>query len=154
MIGKTNARKPMSTGDSGGSGGGTTTPVSITWEIQSGSWTSSSNSSAKDGYSWTCTSPGSSGSTVIRCTFSGVTTIVFNCVYNGENNYDYLTVGSLDTACTRTSYGTSLKGSTGTAKDITFTCDTGSHYVEFCYSKDSTVDTSPDNATVYLKSYS
>lgn len=53
MIGKTNARKPMSTG----SGEDTTTPVSITWAVQSGSWTSSSNSSAKDGYSWTCTSP-------------------------------------------------------------------------------------------------
>ena len=124
------------------------------WATQSGTWNSSSNSSAADGVSYTCDSPGNNGSTVIRCTFSGVNTIVFNCVYNGENNYDYLTVGSLDTTCTRTSYGTSLKGSTGTARDITFTCDTGTHYVEFCYSKDSYVDTDPDNATVYVKSYS
>lgn len=142
--------------DSSGSGGssGGSTSANITWATQSGTWNSSSNSSAKDGVQYTCVSPGHSGETVIRCTFSGITSITFNCVYNGENNYDYLTVGSLDTACTRTSYGTSLKGSTGTARDITFNCDTGSHYVEFCYSKDSSVDTSPDNATVYIKSYS
>lgn len=128
--------------------------VKITWAVQSGTWTSSANSSAKDGLKWTCSSPGHNGSAVIRCTFKGVKSITFNCVYNGESNYDYLTIGSLDTACTRTSYGTSLKGTSGTAKDITFTCDTGEHFVEFCYSKDSSVSTSPDNATVYLKSYS
>lgn len=137
-------------GDSdGGSGSG-----SITWATQSGTWTESSSSSAADGKSFTCTSPGTSGSTVIRCTFSGVTSITFNCVYNGESNYDYLTVGSLDTACTRSSYGTTLKGTSGTAKSITFSCDSGEHYVEFCYSKDGSVDTSPDNATVYVESYS
>lgn len=126
----------------------------VTWITQSGSWTQGSNSSAYDSKQWTSVSPGSSGSTVIRCTFSGVTSITFNCVYNGENNYDYLTVGKLDTACTRSSYGTTLKGTSGTAKDITFNCDTGEHYVEFCYSKDGSVDTSPDCAVVYLKSIS
>lgn len=124
----------------------------ITWSVQSGSWTEGTNSSAYDGKQFTSVSPGSNGSTVIRCTFSNVVYITFNCIYNGESNYDYLTVGALDTACTRTSYGTSLKGTSGTAKDITFTCDTGEHYVEFCYSKDSSVDTSPDCAVVYLKS--
>lgn len=128
--------------------------ISVSWATQSGTWNSASNSSAADGVAYTCVSPGTSGSTVIRCTFSGVSSITFNCVYNGESNYDYLTVGSLDTACTRSSYGTTLKGTSGTAKDITFTCDTGEHYVEFCYSKDGSVDTSPDNATVYVKSYS
>lgn len=132
----------------------TPSTTAISWDVQSGTWNSSSSSSSADGLSWTCVSPGTSGSTVIRCTFSGVTSITFNCVYNGESNYDYLTVGSLDTACTRSSYGTTLKGTSGTAKDITFTCDTGEHYVEFCYSKDGSVDTSPDNATVYVKSYS
>lgn len=128
--------------------------VSITWTTKSGTWNSASYSSAKDGKKWTCVSPGSDGSTVIQCTFSGVTSITFNCVYNGESNYDYLTVGSLDTACTRTSYGTSLQGTSGTAKDIEFTCTSGQHYVQFCYSKDSSVDTTPDNATVYIKAYS
>lgn len=123
----------------------------ITWSVQSGSWTEGTNSSAYDGKQFTSVSPGSNGSTVIRCTFSNVKSITFNCVYNGENNYDYLTVGALDTACTRTSYGTSLKGTSGTDRDITFTCDEGEHYVEFCYSKDSSVDTSPDCAVVYLK---
>ena len=128
--------------------------TSLIWSTRSGTWNGSSNSAAADGVSYTCVSPGSSGSTVIRCTFSGITSITFNCKYQGESNYDYLTVGSLDTACTRSSYGTTLKGTSGTAKDITFTCDSGEHYVEFCYSKDSSVDTSPDNATVYIKSYS
>lgn len=139
-------------GDSDGGSGSAS--ASITWATQSGTWTESSSSSAADGKSFTCTSPGTSGSTVIRCTFSGVTSITFNCVYNGESNYDYLTVGSLDTACTRSSYGTTLKGTSGTAKSITFSCDSGEHYVEFCYSKDGSVDTSPDNATVYVESYS
>jgi hypothetical protein len=107
-----------------------------------------------DGQSWTCVSPGSSGSTRLRCTFSGATSITFNCVYKGENNYDYLTIGKLDTTCTRSSYGTSLKGTSGTVKSITYTCDTGEHYVEFCYSKDGSGNTSPDNATVYISAYS
>lgn len=136
-----------------GSGGGSTA-ASISWAVQAGSWTEGSNSSAKDGKQFTSVSPGSSGSTRLRCTFSGVTSITFNCVYNGESSYDYLTVGNLDSTCTRDSYGTSLKGTSGTAKDITFSCDSGTHYVEFCYSKDGSVDTSPDCAVVYVKSYS
>lgn len=125
----------------------------IAFDVQTGSWSASSNSASATGESWTCDSPGDSGSTVIRCTFSGVTSITFNCKYQGESNYDYLTIGSLDAACTRTSYGTSLKGTSGTAKSITFTCDNGEHYVEFCYSKDGSVDTSPDNATVYVSAF-
>lgn len=138
---------------SGSSGGGGTT-ASINWAVQTGSWTEDYNSSAMDGRQFTSVSPGSSGSTRLRCTFSGVTSITFNCVYNGESNYDYLTVGNLDSTCTRDSYGTTLKGTSGTAKDITFSCDSGTHYVEFCYSKDGSVDTSPDCAVVYVKSYS
>lgn len=139
-------------GDSGGEGDNGS--ASISWATRTGTWNESSKSAAADGKSFTCVSPGDSGSTVIRCTFSGVTSITFNCVYSGESNYDYLTVGNIDSSCTRDSYGTTLKGTSGTAKDITFTCDTGTHYVEFCYSKDGSVSTSPDNATVYCKSYS
>lgn len=128
--------------------------IVITWASQSGgTWTSSSNSSAMDGKSWVSPTISHSESTVLRCTFNGITSITFNCKYQGESNYDYLTVGKIDTACTRSSCGTSLKGTSGTAKDITFTCDGGEHYVEFCYSKDSSDTTSPDQATVYIKSY-
>lgn len=129
-------------------------PASVIWNTQSGTWNQSSNSSATDGKQFTCQTPSSSGSAVLRCTFSGVTSITFKCRYQGESNYDYLTVGSIDTACTRDSYGTSLKGTSGTWKEITYSCDTGQHYVEFCYSKDSSVDESPDNAEVYVLSYS
>ena len=123
----------------------------ITWSVQSGSWTEATNTSAYDSKQFSSVSPGANGSTVIRCTFKNVTSITFNCVYDGESNYDYLTIGSLDTTCTRTSYGTSLKGTSGTAKDITFNCDKEEHFVEFCYSKDGSVDTSPDRAIVYIK---
>ena len=139
--------------DGSGSSGGGSTAASISWAVQTGNWTEGSNSSAKDGKQFTSVSPGTNGSTRLRCTFSGVTSITFNCVYNGESYWDYLTVGNLDSTCTRDSYGTTLEGTSGTAKDITFSCDSGTHYVEFCYSKDSSVDTSPDCAVVYVKSY-
>lgn len=128
--------------------------MTFTWSTVSGSWTKGTQSSAVDGVKYTSVSPGARGSTRLRCTFSGVTSITFNCVYNGESNYDYLTVGSIDTACTRDSYGTTLKGTSGTARNITFSCTTASHYVEFCYSKDPFIDTSPDCAVVYIKSAS
>jgi hypothetical protein len=137
----------------GGSSGGSTT-ASISWAVQTGDWTEGSNSSAWDGKQFTSVSPGSEGSTRLRCTFSGVAYITFNCVYNGESNYDYLTVGNLDSTCTRDSYGTTLQGTSGTARDITFSCGSGTHYVEFCYSKDSSVDTAPDCAVVYIKNCS
>lgn len=137
--------------DPGGGSSGTT--ASVTWQTKSGTWNESSNSSAADSKQFTCESPGSSGSTVLRCTFSGISSIKFKCRYQGEDNYDYLTVGSIDTTCSRSSYGTSLKGTSGTWKEITYTCDSCEHFVEFCYSKDGSVDTSPDNAEVYILEY-
>lgn len=123
------------------------------WQVQSGTWNESSSSDAVDGKMFTCQSPGSSGSTVIRCTFSGLSSITFRCRYQGESSYDYLTVGNIDSSCTRSSYKTSLKGSSGTWKDLTYSVsDKGEHYVEFCYSKDGSVDTSPDNADVLIYS--
>ena len=127
--------------------------VEIVWSTRSGTWNNSTNSSAADGKQFTCVSPGTNGSTVLRCTFSGVSQIVFRCRYQGESNYDYLTIGNLDTACTRSSYGTTLKGTSGTWRSITFTLGAGEHYVEFCYSKDGSGNTSPDNADVYIESY-
>ena len=123
------------------------------WQVQSGTWNESSSSDAVDGKMFTCQSPGSNGSTVIRCTFSGLSSITFRCRYQGESSYDYLTVGNIDSSCTRSSYKTSLKGSSGTWKDLTYSVsDKGEHYVEFCYSKDGSVDTSPDNANVLIYS--
>ena len=87
---------------------------------------------------------------MVRCTFSGVTSITFGISSNGETCCDYLTCGVLDSTCTRSSYSTRLTSGSST---VTYTCDAGTHYVEFCYSKDGSVDTGPDNATVYIKSY-
>ena len=120
------------------------------WQVQSGKWTSSSTTSASDGLTWKCSSPGNSGSTVIRCTFSGVTSITFSCYSGGEYRADYLTVGNLDTHCTRTSYKKKFDDTSGT---VTYTCDEGEHYVEFCYSKDASYSESKDYATVYIDDY-
>lgn len=125
----------------------------ISWYIKTGTWNQTTSSSASDGKYFTCVSPGTNGSTIIRCQFRGIQSITFKCRYQGENSYDYLTVGALDTLCTRSTYGTTLKGTTGTWKEITFTPgDTETHFVEFCYSKDSSQDTAPDNAEIYISS--
>ena len=76
-------------GDEGGEGDSST--ANIYWETQSGVWNKYIDSSGNETY--TCESPGDSGSTVIRCYFSGVTSITFRCVSYGENNYDYLNIG-------------------------------------------------------------
>lgn len=137
-------------GDEGGEGDSST--ANIYWETQSGVWNKDIDSSGNETY--TCESPGDSGSTVIRCYFSGVTSITFRCVSYGENNFDYLTIGDYDDYCTRDYYKESLKGKGGVITDVTYICNIAKHYVEFCYSKDSSDSLSPDNATVYVASYS
>lgn len=125
---------------------------SISWETQTGTWNDSSNSSSATGYSYTCVSPGTNGSTILRCTFRGVSSITFYCTTSGESCCDYLTIGNLDSSCTRSNYKNILKNSSGS---YTYgISDTGEHYVEFCYSKDQSVDSGTDNATVYIQSYS
>lgn len=136
-------------GDEGGEGDSST--ANIYWETQQGVWNKDIDSFGNETY--TCESPGDSGSTVIRCYFSGVTSITFRCVSYGENNYDYLTVGSIDDYCTRTHYMESLKGENGAYNTITYDCDKGEHFVEFCYSKDSSDSEEPDNASVWVYSY-
>lgn len=133
-------------------GRGGSSSYSIIWETQSGTWFESDHEAALDGIIHSCESPGDNGSTVVRCTFEGLTSITFMCNYWGENNFDYLTVGKIDTPCTRTSYGTTLKGTSGTWKAITFDCDASQHYVEFCYSKDGSVNKDGDYAAVYIQS--
>ena len=132
----------------------TTPGLNVSWETQTGAWNEEQNDDSYDGKLFKSISPGSSGSTVIRCKFSGIAgKITFRCKYDGENNYDYLTIGKLDTACTRNSYGKSLKGTTGVWSEVEFNIpDTNEHYVEFCYSKDSSSDTAPDCATVFILS--
>lgn len=132
-----------------GSTGPSTPPTSIDWS--NASWTSSSQSSAADGTQYTSNSISSNGSTVTRCTFSGITSITFQCSSSGESCCDYLTVGDLDSSCTRSTYKQKFANTSGS---ITYTCDAGEHYVEFCYSKDGSVNSGTDNATVYIQSYS
>lgn len=138
----------------GGSVPATTPGLNVSWETKTGTWNEEQNDNSYDGKQFKSVSPGSSKSTVIRCKFSGIAgKITFRCKYDGENKYDYLTIGNLDTTCTRDSYGKSLKGTAGVWSDVEFNIpDTNEHYVEFCYSKDSSGDTAPDCATVFISS--
>ena len=124
---------------------------SFEWTTLTGTWNQTTNNSAIDSKSFTCASPGNNGSTRIRCTFKGVKTIVFACSSSGESGCDYLTVGALDSTCNRSTYGTMVSN---TSKDVTYTCNGKEHYVEFCYSKDYSLNSGSDNATVYIKSIS
>ena len=120
----------------------------------SGSWTSSQYSSAYNGVQYKSNKISDNGSTIFQITFSNVTSITFSCRSYGESNYDYMTIGNLDSTCSRTSYKTSLKGVSGptTYTDVTFTTDGGTHYVQFCYSKDGSVSSNDDDCYVYIKS--
>lgn len=138
--------------EEGGSGGDFPSDVDISWESQVGLWRIGVDASGNETY--TSENPGDDGSAIIRCYFSGVTSITFSCVSNGENNFDYLTIGFIDNYCTRDYFQESLRGKRGVITDVTYICDIGEHYVEFCYSKDSSDSVSPDNATVYVASYS
>lgn len=122
------------------------TTLNVTW---SGDWTQSEQVQAVDGVQYSSNNHTDNSSSVIRCTFAGVTSITFSCYSYGESCCDYLTVGNLDSPCQRGSGKTTVKNTT---TDITYTCDTGDHYVEFCYSKDGSVSTSPDEAIVYINS--
>ena len=120
----------------------------------SGSWTSSEYSSAYNGVQYKSNKISANGSTVFKITFSNVTSITFACRSYGENYCDYMTIGNLDSTCSRTSYKTSLNvaSSATTYTDVTFTTDGGSHYVQFCYSKDSSDSENDDACYVYIKS--
>lgn len=134
----------------------TTEGFNIVWTTQSGTWNESELADAYDSKKFTCQSPGANGSTVIRCTVSGKTgKIVFTCKTDGESSYDYLTIGKLDSACTRSSFKETMKDMKGQTKSYVFDIpDENEHYVEFCYSKDSVVDSAPDNAEVYVTNQS
>lgn len=130
----------------------TTEGLTVVWATQSGTWDESELTDAYDGKKFACQSPGSSGSTVIRCTVSGKAgKLVFTCKTAGESSYDYLTIGELDKSCTRTTFQESMKGMSGQTKVYIFDIpDENEHYIEFCYSKDGSGDTAPDNAEVYI----
>lgn len=126
--------------------------LNFNWTVQSGNWTESVNSNAKDGKQFTSVSPGGGGSTVIRCTFSGKRgKITFACKSDGESDYDYLTIGELDKTCNNSTFRTSLRGQSGKLRKLSFNIhDAGEHYVEFCYSKNYFDDVGPDCAVVYV----
>ena len=122
----------------------------ITWESQDEDWIENSESNAVDGKKFTSVSPGDDGSTVIRCTFSGAKgKIIFSCLSDGEHGYDYLTVGELDEPCDRYS-NRYMADSEDVLYYVYEIPDTKEHYVEFCYSKDSSDEDNSDSATIFV----
>ena len=134
----------------------TTEGFNIVWTTQSGTWYESALSGAYDGKKFTCKSPGANGTTVIRCTVSGKAgKVVFTCKSDGENYYDYLYIGKLDTECTTNSFKENMKGMQGQIKSYVFDIpDENEHYIEFCYNKDGSGDNGADNAEVYVTNQS
>jgi len=120
-----------------------TSSYNIKWETQTGTWIKSSlipnppsGISPLDGNYYTCVSPGSGGSTRLRCTFSGVSSITFYCISQGEASYDYLTIGELDSICERSSFAYTLNGDPNSWNKYTYAVpDSGTHYIEFVIQK-------------------
>ena len=138
----------------------------INWQVMSGTWNPSNNYDAIDGTQYTCVSPGSSKMTRIRCNFSGLKSITFTFRSDAEPYYDYLVVGKLDvdlgnkiTSWTASSVYNNTnviihtRGNQGQWLTYTFDTDETEHFVDFIFGKDSSTDTQPDNAQVYVSNF-
>lgn len=132
------------------------TTIHVNWMTQSGTWNESSKDDAFEGKLFTCVSPGTDGTTKIRCTFNNIKSITFTYRSDAESTYDYLCVGKLDSIIpSRTTNSNYVIDTTSGRQNqwfsTTFTIeDDNEHFVEFLYGKDSSVDTQPDNAQVYI----
>ena len=127
--------------------------MTLSW---SGSWTQD-NVATYGNNSYKSNKVSDSGATVETLTCLGVTTLVISCRSYGEINYDYLTIGNIDVQCNRSTYLYSLIGKSSATQwyDYTFTLpDKGTHYIQFCYSRDAGGTDGDDACYVYVKSYS
>ncbi len=114
-------------------------------------WRNYNNSASKNSYSYESPKISHNESTIARIYFATSGSITFTVVSNGESNYDYLTIGEMDSDCTRDKYKYTMKGKAGTTEKLTYSPnDSKLHYVEFCYSKDGSDDQGTDNATIYV----
>lgn len=122
----------------------------ITWSFLDTPWVEYLHGEAVDGKQFVSSQISDGESTKIRCTFKGVNSITFYCYSSNESNYDYLTVGELDTVCTRSQYKHKVDNY---STHITYNCNTDQHYVEFCYSKDDSQASGADQAEIFISSY-
>lgn len=140
----------------------------INWEVQTGEWIESEGDKAVDGKMFTCISPGTSKTTVIRCTFKNMSSITFNFRSDAESTYDYLIASKLDASLSSIESWSSTqayidenvqehtRGSQGLWKKVTYSIPNnveGEHFVEFMFGKDHLSDVQPDNAKVYISDY-
>lgn len=135
----------------------------IRWETQTGEWIESENSDSYDSKMFTSVSPGDGGETRLRCIVSGKAgKLAIKYMSDAESSYDYLMVSDLDTPCDRGfneggdddrpsqyKYSTQSKQNQwlSGAYDIP---DENEHFIEFCYSKDSSGSSGQDHAQVYI----
>ena len=135
----------------------------INWRDISWHWYSLNNSDAIYGVQYICNSPGTNSMAKIRCDFSGLKSITFTFRSDAETNYDYLIVGQVDTdlgnvittwtassVYNNVNVVASTRGKQGQWLTYTFNTDANEHFVDFIFGKDSSTDTQPDNAQVYV----
>lgn len=132
--------------------------VSFGWEVLEGRWEDNYRSLFKavnpqDGHQWRILSPSPGSSHRLRCSFSGCSKITFYTYDTGEQGYDFLRIGALDTPCTPDDYRYSLQGLTGISKYFSYETDGGSHYVEFCLATNETYTQASGEARVCISSF-
>lgn len=126
-------------------GGGATGSITKGWSLVSGYWGYEAKEGPIDGMQYLVTTPYNNGSSVIQYRFKGSVTFYIRTQSNGE---DYLTIGDVDQITDRQNYKYLLQN---TFKKVSFKVeDEDEHFVQFCYSKDSSGSAAPDNAIIYV----
>lgn len=132
--------------------------VSFDWEVLEGRWALSGRNlfagvNPQDGRQWRILGPSPGSVHRIRCTFTGCSKITFYTLDFGEQGYDYLRIGALDSPCSADSYLHSLQGTTGVSKYFTYETDGGTHFVEFCLATNETYTQAAGEARVCISSF-
>lgn len=149
-------RTSMGHGEIAGTDEGKKTSDTMTyrWEVQSGGWyTEPEETFSVEGISHINYNINDDESTTIRCYFKGEPgdKIVFGCISRGEQNFDYLVIGGIDAYCDRWNFLYTMNGDANNMRYYTYyVYDNEEHYVDFCYSKDSSVTNYPDNCVIYI----
>ena len=126
-------------------GGGGAGSITKGWSLVSGYWGYEAKEGPIDGMQYLVTTPYNNGSSVIQYRFKGSVTFYIRTQSNGE---DYLTIGDVDQITDRQNYKYLLQN---TFKKVSFKVeDEDEHFVQFCYSKDSSGSAAPDNAIIYV----
>ena len=132
------------------------TAENIQWKPIKGVWNKSEQNDASDEIKWTCETPNSDETFVIRCILNGVKSVTFKFRSDAEAEYDYAAISKLDTEIL--SYLTDFdihqattETTNGQWNEVTYNIPNNSeHFVDFAFGKDAATDELPDNAQIYI----